>query len=115
MVRSAASLPASAIMAWPRRGELDQSGTFVVRIGDKFHQSLLLEAIDQNLNILTGAEAGAGKLGNGLWAVALEELKSSATCIWECGSRVGFQAIGQAIYFDEQGFKPFLKDGSVRC
>jgi len=34
-------------------GEADQSGTFMIRVGEKFHESVLLKAINQNLNVLT--------------------------------------------------------------
>jgi hypothetical protein len=97
------------------RCEADQGGTFMVRVGEEFDQSLLLKAIDQDLNILTGAESGSGDLGHGLRTVALKELKSSPTCARKRCPRIGLEAIGQAIDFYEQGFKPFLWGGSVGC
>jgi hypothetical protein len=63
--------------------EANQCGTFVVGVGETFHQALLLETVDQDLNVLTGAESRASDLGNGLRTVALEELKRSATGAWE--------------------------------
>jgi hypothetical protein len=97
------------------RSEANQSGTFMVRIGDKFHEPLLLEAIDQDLNVLARAEAGASDLGYGLRTVALEKLKSSAAGTWKCCSRIGLQAIGQSIDFYKQRFETVLKNGCVRC
>jgi hypothetical protein len=75
------------------RREADQSGTFVVRVGDQFHQPFLLQSVDQNLNILAGAESGASDLRHGLRTETLEELKSGSAGAWERGTRVGLEAI----------------------
>jgi hypothetical protein len=83
------------------RREADQSGAFVVWIGEKFDEPLLLEAIDQNLDVLTRAESRPGDLGDGLGTVALKELKSSAASARQGCLRVRFEAIGQAVDFDE--------------
>src|SRR5882672_2240794 len=88
----------------------------MIRIGDKFHQALLLKPIDQNLNVLAGAESRPSDLRDGLGAIALKKLKSSPTGTWERCSRVGgLETIGQSIDFDKQSFKTLLQYGSVRC
>ena len=97
------------------RCEADQGGTFMVGVGEKFHEALLLKAIDQDLNILTGAESGSGDLGDGLRTVALKELKCSAAGIWQGRLHVRLQTVRQAIDFYQQGFEAVLKLGSVWC
>jgi len=87
----------------------------VVRIGEELNEAFLVKAIDQDLNVLTGAESCASDLGDGLRTVALENLKSGAAGTWKCCARIGLQAIGQAINFYKKRFEAILKNGSVWC
>jgi hypothetical protein len=82
----------------------------VVGVGKKFHEPVLLKPIDQNLNILTGAESCARDLGHRLWTVALEKLKSGAARTWKSRMRIcGLQAIRQTVDFNQQCLKRFLQ------
>jgi hypothetical protein len=56
----------------------------MVWVGGEFDQTLLLKAIDQDLNVLTRAESGASNLRHRLRAVALEKLKRGSAGAREC-------------------------------
>src|ERR1043166_2650595 len=83
-------------------------------IRDEFDQAFFLQTVNQHLNVLARTESSSRYLRNSLRTMSLEDLKSRSAGGWNRDARIGrFESIGQPIHFNQQGFKLFLKYGSI--